>query len=79
MAKVKIFLEDGETLQDAEDSLFKAMNLHNSGDIHSSHSFQDPAMAILAAEMESIHNKIYKEMLDEIFETLDKEYSSDGN
>lgn len=79
MAKVKIFLAPGETLRDAEDSLLKAMVHHNSGEIHSSHSFQDPAMAVVAKKMESIHDKIYQDMLAEIFQTLDKEYSEDGN
>lgn len=79
MAKVKIFLDEGETLQDAEDSLLKAMVHHNSGEIHSSHSFQDPAMVQVANKMEDVGAKIYQEMLAEIFETLDKDYSSDGN
>lgn len=79
MAKVKIFLEPGETIQDAEDSLLKAMVHHNSGDVHSSHSFQDPAMVAIANKMENIHAKIYQEMLQEIFETLDQEYSENGN
>lgn len=78
MAKVKIFLEPGETTQDAEDLLFKALNHHNTGEVHSSHSFQDPAMVSVAHKMESIHSKIYQEMLEEIFEALDKDYTS-GN
>lgn len=74
MAKVKIFLSPGETLQEAEDSLLKAMNHHNNGDVHSE-TFQDPAMDSVADRMIDAHSKIYKEMLEEIFETLDQEYS----
>lgn len=74
MAKVKIFLEENETVQDAEDSLFKALNHHNSGDVHASHTFQDPAMVAVADRMEDIHKKIYQDMMTEIFEVLDKEY-----
>lgn len=74
MAKVKIFLEDGETLRDAEDSLVKAISHHSSGDVHSNQTFQDPAMEAIADKMISIHSKIYQEMLQEIFEVLDQEY-----
>lgn len=74
MAKVKIYLDSDETQEEAEDSLFKAMNLHNSGDIHSSHSFQDPAMVSVAEKMEREHKKIYADMLQEIFEVLDQDY-----
>jgi hypothetical protein len=79
MAKVKIYLAPGETTQDAEDSLLKALNHHNSGDVHSSHSFQDPAMIAVADRMESTHKKIYQDMLTEIFEELDKDYLKNGN
>jgi hypothetical protein len=79
MAKVKIFLEPGETQQDAEDSLFKAMQHHNTGEVHSSHSFQDPAMVAVSQKMEKIHSEIYQDMLNEIFQELDKEYSANGN
>ena len=77
MSKVKIYLAPGETLRDAEDSLLKALNHHNSGDAHVE-TFQDPAMDSVADRMVSIHSKIYHEMMQEIFAELDKEYSS-GN
>lgn len=78
MSKVKIYLSPGETLRDAEDVLLKALLHHSSGEVHSSHTFQDPAMVAVSKEMEQIHNKIYQEMLAEIFQALDEEYSS-GN
>lgn len=74
MAKVKIFLEPGETVEDAESSLLKAMNHHNSGDVHSSHSFTDPAMVDVSHRLINLHDKIYDEMLQEIFMALDKDY-----
>ena len=77
MSKVKIYLAPGETLRDAEDSLLKALNHHNSGDVHVE-TFQDPAMDSVADRMISAHTKIYNGMLQEIFEELDKEYNS-GN
>lgn len=77
MAKIKIFFEKGETERDAEDSLLKAMEFHNNGDAHAQ-EFQDPAMTSVAHRMEELHQKMYQEMLMEIFEALDQEYS-DGN
>lgn len=74
MAKVKIFLESGETVQDAEEALLKAMDHHNSGEVHSSHKFQDPAMVDVTEKMERLHQKIYQEMLAEIFDALDQDY-----
>lgn len=74
MAKVKIFLEPNETLQEAEGQLQKAFDLHNSGDVHASHQFQDPAMVSVAQKMEQKHKQIHQEMMQEIFEELDKDY-----
>lgn len=73
--KVKIFLEGNETVQDAESNLLKALEHHDSGGVHSSHIFQDPAMASVADKMENEHAKIYHDMLQEIFDVLDQEYS----
>lgn len=78
MAKVKIILNPGETQQDAEDSLLKALQHHNSGDVHSSHTFQDPAMVAVAEKLELEGQKIYQDMMTEIFEELDKDYHTDG-
>lgn len=75
MANVKIFLQPGESIRDAEDALMKAFNLHASGDIHYSHVFQDPAMAALAEKMESIYKNISQDMVREISEALDEDYS----
>lgn len=77
MAKVKIFLEEDETLQEAEDSLFKALNHHNSGDVHGE-SFQDPAMVSVANKLEDLHSKMYHSMLQDIFEALDQDFSQNG-
>jgi len=74
MAKVKVFLEKGETELDAQIAIEKALQLHSSGDIHTE-SFEDPAMIHAQQRFEEIHDRIYKEMLDEIMDELDKEYS----
>ena len=79
MAKIKIILDSGESLRDAEDNLAKALEHHNSGEVHSSHKFEDPAMVDVSEHLESIFKKINQEMLQEIGETLDQDYIKDGN
>lgn len=79
MAKVKIYLEDGETTRDAEEAISKAFNHHNSGDIHTHNTFQDPAMQAIADKMQEDHAKMYHDMLQEINEVLDQDYSDYGN
>lgn len=74
MAKLKILLEKGETLQEAEDLIFKALNHHNNGDVHSSHQFEDPAMVSVSERMEEIFKKINAEMMQEINEVLDEDH-----
>lgn len=77
MAKVKIILDSGESVQEAEDSLVKAITSHDRGEAHTD-SFDDPAMHATVNRMEETHKKIYQEMMQEIFEALDKEYSKNG-
>lgn len=76
MSKVKIFLGKNETIEDAELDLFKALNHHVSGEVHQSDNFEDPAIKASADQLEIIHKKIYKEMIDEINLELEKEYKS---
>lgn len=74
MATVKIFLSKNESMSDAEEALSKALQLHSSGDIHVEESFDDPAMIHVSERMENIHEVIYKEMISEIIDELNKEY-----
>lgn len=74
MANIKIILEDGETELDAHVALEKAINFHNSGEVHLTESFDDPAMIDLSQKMEDIHKNIYTDMIREINDELDKEY-----
>jgi len=76
--KVKVFLESGETQLDADYALQKALELHSSGEVHDEQIFDDPAMLHVAERMESIHNKIYADMIREINDVLDEEYSHGG-
>lgn len=74
MAKVKIFLEEGETREEVEESLAKSVNSQNSGDVHAQDTFQDPAMDDVAETMISSFSQIYQEMLQDVFQVLDQEY-----
>lgn len=78
MPKVKIILEEGEDQLDADYALQKALELHTSGEIHQAELFDDPAMVHTAQRMENIHSRIYTDMIREINELLEKEYSN-GN
>lgn len=78
MSKVKIFLEEDETLEQAEADLFKAIGYHVNGDAHESEDFADPAMRDTAQRMEEAHRNTYARMLEEIFEALDKDHSKHG-
>lgn len=78
MAKVKILLENGETPLDADHALQKALELHTTGEIHDAQAFDDPAMVHVVQRMDDIHTKIYAEMIREITDVLDEEYSHGG-
>ncbi len=78
MAQVKILLEPGETELDADSSLQKALDFHSSGDAHLDDAFNDPAMAHLMKRLDSEHSQMYSDMIQEILEVLDQEYS-DGD
>lgn len=73
MAKVKIYLKEGETTEQVEESLIKAANYVNSGEVHKE-AFEDVAMEATSQLMITEFNKIYSEMLQEINQELDKEY-----
>ena len=74
MAKIKIFLYDGETQKQAESDLFKAMSHHVSGDVHNGEQFEDPMVTDAANIMEQRHKVMYSEMLEEIFQVLEGYY-----
>lgn len=75
MGRIKIFVEDGETVESVENDLFKAISHHISGDAHNGESFEDPAMASVAEKMISAHDQMYKDMIKEINEELEKEHT----
>ena len=74
MANVKIILNNEETIEEAKESLFKALDSQRNGDLHSE-NYQDPAMRDVLARMQAEHQKIYTELMEEVFAELSKEYS----
>lgn len=78
MAKVKILLEPGETQLDADNAIQKALEYHSSGEVHDDEPFDDPAMVHMAQRMEDIHTRIYADMVREISNVLDEEFSHGG-
>tara|TARA_R110000868_G_C10973188_1_gene771551 strand:+ start:86845 stop:87078 length:234 start_codon:yes stop_codon:yes gene_type:complete len=73
--KVKIELKKGETKEEAEELLFKALDLHRTGEIHTRESFEDPAMLDISQRVAKVQEDIHAEMMAEIFEALDGEYN----
>lgn len=78
MSRVKILLEPGETELDAAHDLQKALEFQSSGAAHDDQAFDDPAMVDLAQRLESDHSKMYTNMMREILDVIDEEFS-DGS
>lgn len=77
MLNVKIGLEENQTPDEAEEILFKAFQAQRDGSLHEG-KFHDPAIEHLVSTMIKMHEAEYVEMLREISEALDKEYTPDG-
>jgi len=72
MAKVKILLEPGESQEQAQDALVKALTAHENGDVHGD-TFMDPVMEAAADGMKKKYQEMNREMMAEIEEVLDRE------
>lgn len=75
MATVKIILDKEETELEAQILLHKALSHQLGITSEVEESFDDPAMIHLSQKLEETHAKIYQEMLTEILEALDEDYS----
>ena len=71
--KVKIELEKGETREQAEELLLKALTSHSHGDSHKD-TFLDPAMQDLARHAVSEYEDIIQDLIREVFDVIDEEY-----
>ena len=78
MPNVKIELQNGETPEEAEELLFKAISAQRTGDIHRE-EFHDPAMRDMVQRMQRIHDENFQLMLQEIGQALNEDYEDDGN
>lgn len=75
MSKVKIYVENGETLEEAQEDIVKAIQYHSSGESHDEDLFEDPAMRSLTDRLEVLHQQTYNNIVKEISEALDKDYT----
>jgi len=76
MPKIKIGLGKNETMFEAEEFLFKALDSHRSGDVHTE-KFEDPAMEDVVNRMDEKHKMMYEKLIREIMDELDKEYGQE--
>lgn len=72
--RVKIIPGNNETIEQAEENLYKALNAQRTGELHTE-KFLDPAMVDLVERMQTAHENMYAEMMQEIMDELDKEYN----
>lgn len=76
MANVKIELQEGETIEQAEEVLFKALRSQRDGSIHQDGKFHDPAIEELSIKLIKLHEAEYNLMLQEIFKELEDEHGN---
>ena len=72
--KVKIELSKSETLEQAEDLLYKALKSKKKSKEKSSHAekFQSPAINAIEKHMISKHKEIYAKMIEDIIKVIGK-------
>jgi len=68
MAKVKITLDPGETIEEAQENLIKALQVSNALD--QKESYMDPLAEALLDELNEKTKKVYREMFLSIGEAL---------
>ena len=70
--KVDITLDQDETIEEAEDNLFKALSHQRQGDTHKE-DFHQPSARAVCKKLISAHAKTMKAIYQEIEEALDEE------
>lgn len=70
---IDIKLQKGQTPEEAEELLYKALAFQRSGDIHGD-EFLDPVMQDASQKMIKMHEKVWTDSLNEILALLDEEY-----
>jgi len=75
--EVKINLEEGQTPEQAEEQLYKALRAQRIGDAHgSSDAFLDPAMEHVSDNMKEAYADHFGRMMSEIYIELDQEHEN---
>ena len=69
---IKIILSKNETIEEAEEKLFKALNAQRSGEIHTE-DFHDPAMRSVVQKMINLHSQMINKAIKDIEKELDGE------
>jgi len=68
---MKIFLEKGESQEETEDLLFKALKAQRTGGTHNE-QFPDPVMEHLASDLKADYRKRMADMMAEIEALLEQ-------
>ena len=74
MSTVKILLDEGESAEEAEELLFKALSVKRGVKHDPQESWDDPAMQDVENVMLDIYAKQYDLMIKEVIEALENEY-----
>lgn len=69
MPKIKIYLDDGETIEEAKESLEKALKAEENID----HKPDDPIMESIYNKLEALHISTMNQILDDIDQILEDE------
>lgn len=70
MAKIKVILEKGESILDANNDLRKALEFQEKGEAHKE-TFEDPAIKDLYERLSKAHVEIYNKILEEVAKILE--------
>lgn len=69
--KAQIFLEEGQSQEEAEEMLLKALGAQHRGDTHS-HSFPDPGVDHVSELVKRKHNEMIARLMREVLEILEQ-------
>lgn len=64
--KVKVQLEKGETREEAEELLLKALNSQRNGGAHKEDQFPDKAMEHMADKLKRQYRKVMSDIIEDI-------------
>ena len=71
--QVKITLEGTETIEEAQETLAKALLSHTNGDTHATETFKQPLANVIVQKMQAEHTEMVKRMYKQIQALVGKE------